>query len=115
MSEEKLYSMQIDAIDGNLKYELIENGRNVILDKSCKNVSNLDYTFLGYSEKLEKHLRDFNIKSFDYSKFNEHKIIGKGETATVYSARFQGRTYALKCINNNLYMNDNTFTKIKRE
>ncbi|CAG8630085.1 15566_t:CDS:2 [Dentiscutata erythropus] len=60
---------------------------------------------------LEKN----NIKKLDCSQFNDKKPIGNGGSATVYSATFQGKIYALKSLNNNLCMNEKTFRKFIRE
>ncbi|CAG8657522.1 1462_t:CDS:2, partial [Racocetra persica] len=44
---------------------------------------------LEYSEQLEIYLKEFKIKDFDYSKFNDFKSVGSGATANVYSATLE--------------------------
>ncbi|KAF0503052.1 kinase-like protein [Gigaspora margarita] len=62
-----------------------------------------------YSEKLELFLKDYNIKSYDYSQFSDIRPIERGGFAFVYSTVFQEKTYALKCLNNNLHLDVKAF------
>ncbi|CAG8461423.1 15453_t:CDS:10 [Cetraspora pellucida] len=55
-------------------------------------------------EQLEKYLNDNCIRNFDYSLFNNIKLIGKGGSSTVYSANFQEKAYVLKNLNHNLIL-----------
>ncbi|CAG8528655.1 12028_t:CDS:2, partial [Racocetra fulgida] len=66
-----------------------------------------------FVEKLEKYLKSFNIKSFDYSQFGNPKRIGQGGFAVVYSATFDGQIYALKSLNMNLKFEEKEFRLFK--
>ncbi|CAG8632593.1 13826_t:CDS:2, partial [Cetraspora pellucida] len=68
-----------------------------------------------YSEELEKNLKDWTIKHFDYSQFSELQPIGQGGCANVYSAIFQGKKYALKSLHNNLSFDYKQFKQFMRE
>ncbi|CAG8670865.1 2073_t:CDS:1, partial [Racocetra fulgida] len=67
-----------------------------------------------FSEQLEAYLKNC-IKSYDYSQFSDVEKIGVGGYAVVYSATFNGQTYALKSLNNNLKFGDKEFKQFKRE
>ncbi|CAG8808370.1 9610_t:CDS:2, partial [Racocetra persica] len=68
-----------------------------------------------FSEQLEAYLKFHRIKFFDYSQYSDIKRIGEGGYAVVYSATFDGQTYALKSLNNNLRFEDKEFRQFKRE
>ncbi|CAG8790674.1 6092_t:CDS:2, partial [Gigaspora rosea] len=68
-----------------------------------------------YLEQLETYFEEYNIKWFDYSEFSNLKTVGVGGYAVVYSATFQGQTYALKSLNINLSFSDKAFKQFKRE
>ncbi|CAG8466706.1 6932_t:CDS:2, partial [Dentiscutata erythropus] len=68
-----------------------------------------------YSKKLETYLKSHDIKCFNYSECNNLKRIGQGGFATVYSAYFQKREYALKSLNNNLCLDDDSFKRLRNE
>ncbi|CAG8617572.1 16670_t:CDS:2, partial [Dentiscutata heterogama] len=65
--------------------------------------------------ELEKYLKSKQIESFVYSQFSELTHIGAGGFASVYSATFNGQTYALKSLNNNLRFEKKEFKQFKRE
>ncbi|CAG8650871.1 26737_t:CDS:10 [Dentiscutata erythropus] len=81
------------------KYRDIEN------DKRIQN----------YSEQLVTKLNQYGVTKYDHSQFNVLDIVGKSRSAIVYSAIFQGKKYALKCLNNNLCLTAQTFKKFVRE
>ncbi|KAF0538384.1 kinase-like protein [Gigaspora margarita] len=69
-----------------------------------------------YSEELEKYLtNECKVKSYDYSQFSDLKLIGSGRFAMVFSANFQKRTYALKSLNKNLFLDEETSQTLARE
>ncbi|CAG8724868.1 25884_t:CDS:2, partial [Dentiscutata erythropus] len=68
-----------------------------------------------FSERLEAYLKSQTIKRFDYSQFRDVKRIGEGGYAVVYSAAFNGQTYALKSLNNNLKFERKEFKQFKHE
>lgn len=68
-----------------------------------------------YSEKLKSYLVKYDITNFDYSQFCNVKIIGSGAYATVYSATFQEKEYALKSLKNNLSLDEREFNQLQRE
>ncbi|CAG8671891.1 8640_t:CDS:2 [Dentiscutata erythropus] len=72
-------------------------------------------TLSEYSEELERSLIKYKIDNFDYPKFNNKKIIGKGASAIIYSATFGGKTYALKSLDNYLHFDEKSFKKLIRE
>ncbi|CAG8458417.1 13245_t:CDS:2 [Cetraspora pellucida] len=80
------------------------------------NIFDYVYTILvvDYSE-LEAYLKLSGVKSFNYSQFSEIEIIGRGGSAVVSSAIFQEKKYALKSVNNNLWLDEKKFKQIKRE
>ncbi|KAF0399949.1 kinase-like protein [Gigaspora margarita] len=84
-----------------------------------KNLSPLSkniYDLMINENKDTIELETFSIKEYDYSQFNAQKHIGNGGFSTVYSADFQGKTYALKSLNNNLCLdNGDNFKKISQE
>ncbi|CAG8691657.1 22105_t:CDS:10 [Dentiscutata erythropus] len=63
-----------------------------------------------YTEELEKKLGD--IKKFNYPEFKDRKFVGRGGSAVVYSALYQGEKYALKSLNNNLNLDKKIFKEI---
>ncbi|CAG8609095.1 34668_t:CDS:2, partial [Racocetra persica] len=65
-----------------------------------------------YSEELVKKL---GIKRLNYSKFKDRKFVGRGGSAVVFSAVFEGEKYALKSLNNNLSIDKKIFKETKRE
>ncbi|CAG8666632.1 27242_t:CDS:10, partial [Dentiscutata erythropus] len=70
-----------------------------------------------YLERLETDLKQHGVKKYDYSQFNALEIVGSGGFATVYSAIFQGKKYALKSvptkIDNNYLIIDKIVEKYK--
>ncbi|CAG8759332.1 15931_t:CDS:2, partial [Gigaspora rosea] len=74
----------------------------------------IDKQFANCSEKLEKFLKESNIKQFDYLKFSDLRDIGKGRLANVYSAIFKGKIYALKELKN-LLMDEKTILQYVNE
>ncbi|CAG8742481.1 12656_t:CDS:2, partial [Cetraspora pellucida] len=68
-----------------------------------------------YSEQLKSYLNKYDIESFDYSQFQNIKTIGKGAYATVYSATFKEKVYALKSLDNNLGLDEREFNQLQRE
>ncbi|CAG8488933.1 5455_t:CDS:2, partial [Dentiscutata erythropus] len=70
---------------------------------------------VAYSKQLEKYLNEYNIRNFCHSEFSDHKIIGQGGFAVVYSVVFQGTKYALKSLNNNIVLDNKAFKQIKNE
>ncbi|CAG8741858.1 3873_t:CDS:2, partial [Racocetra persica] len=66
-------------------------------------------------QKCQRKHRSIGTKSFNYSQFSEINIIGRGGSAVVYSATFQEKKYALKSLNDNLFLDKKRFKKIKRE
>ncbi|CAG8473631.1 9893_t:CDS:2, partial [Dentiscutata heterogama] len=71
-----------------------------------KPVENSEKTLKEFSEEVENRLKGRNIKFFEYLSYNDIKLIGHGASSTVYSANFQGKTYALKKLKCNLYLAD---------
>ncbi|RIB17268.1 kinase-like domain-containing protein [Gigaspora rosea] len=65
------------------------------------------------SERLGKYLND--IESFDYLQFSDFRLIARSENARVYSAIFQGKKYAIKCLYNNMKRDDTEFKSFIRE
>ncbi|CAG8614033.1 21918_t:CDS:2, partial [Racocetra persica] len=65
--------------------------------------------------QLEKDLKKIGIKSFDYSQYKDHEIIGRGGCAVVYSAFFNNEKHALKSLNNNLSFDEKSLKRVKRE
>lgn len=59
-----------------------------------------------FFEKLEADLKSHHRKTFDYSQFEDLNHIGTGGFADVYSATFNGETYALKILKNNLKLEE---------
>lgn len=70
---------------------------------------------VNYFNELEKYLKDKDVKIFNRSEDDILKEIGKGGSAMVYSATFQGKEYAIKSIKLNIDFNKEEFTKFKRE
>ncbi|CAG8726733.1 3842_t:CDS:2, partial [Cetraspora pellucida] len=68
-----------------------------------------------FSEQLEKDLKKTGIKSFDYSQYKDHEIIGRGGCAVVYSALFKKEKHALKSLNNNLSFDEKALKRVRRE
>ncbi|RIB15172.1 kinase-like domain-containing protein [Gigaspora rosea] len=68
-----------------------------------------------YSEILIKYLEKKKVKIYKFSQFSGFKEIGKGESAIVYETTFGKKKYALKFLNNNLYLHRDELRKIKRE
>ncbi|RIB24989.1 kinase-like domain-containing protein [Gigaspora rosea] len=68
-----------------------------------------------YSVKLIEFLHANNVRKFDYSQFSQLRYIQKGQSAMVYSATFENKVYALKCLNNNLLMDQETLKHLTRE
>ncbi|CAG8797051.1 8994_t:CDS:2, partial [Dentiscutata erythropus] len=62
----------------------------------------LKKTLLELTEFIEKRLKELNVKMFDYSQFRELEFVGSGGYANVYSAKFNGRRYALKSLRSTL-------------
>ncbi|CAG8677922.1 8075_t:CDS:2, partial [Racocetra fulgida] len=67
------------------------------------------------SKQLETSLKKYSVKCFDFSEFSDLVTVGGGGYGVVYSATFQGQTYALKSLNNNLNFGDKEFKQFKRE
>ncbi|CAG8667483.1 15938_t:CDS:2, partial [Gigaspora rosea] len=70
---------------------------------------------VAYSKRLEKYLNECKIQNFCHSEFSDHKIIGQGGFAVVYSTIFRGKKYALKSLNNNIILDNKAFKQIKNE
>ncbi|KAF0494222.1 kinase-like protein [Gigaspora margarita] len=68
-----------------------------------------------YSVKLVEFLHANNVRNFDFSQFSQVSYIQKGQFAMVFSATFENKVYALKCLNNNLYMDQETLRHLTRE
>ncbi|CAG8632714.1 13312_t:CDS:2 [Cetraspora pellucida] len=68
-----------------------------------------------FSKSLQMYIKKYNIKDFDYSKFGRIKNIGGGGSARVFSAICHGKKYALKNLNNYLFMDKKTFKKLCSE
>ncbi|CAG8544167.1 13675_t:CDS:2 [Dentiscutata heterogama] len=66
-------------------------------------------------EKIESYLKSADLKRFEFSQFSDLKPIDNGGNAVVFSANFQNKKYALKSLNNNLFVDDRRFKDIKRE
>ncbi|CAG8617364.1 422_t:CDS:1, partial [Scutellospora calospora] len=64
-----------------------------------------------FSEQLETDLKKYGIKSFDYTQYKEHEIVGRGGCAVVYSAVFDKEKHALKSLNNNLSFDEKALRK----
>ncbi|KAF0535458.1 kinase-like protein [Gigaspora margarita] len=82
---------------------------------NCNDTNNKKKTLCDYSDKLEKYLKSKEIRIFNYTQFNNLEKIGYGGFSVVYSSTFGGKEYALKSLNNNLYMDDKIFKQFKRE
>ncbi|CAG8726574.1 14664_t:CDS:2, partial [Gigaspora rosea] len=67
-----------------------------------------------YSEKLQSYLNERNIKSFEYSQFNNIELIGEGGFAFVYSAIFREKKYALKRLKG-LNLDEKGFKQLRHE
>ncbi|CAG8833857.1 43049_t:CDS:2, partial [Gigaspora margarita] len=96
------------STDNNLKLNSIENNED---EQKSENAS------LGYLRQLEEYLNELKITRFDCSQFNfdDLKVIGQGGFAIVYFIELQGVNYAVKRLKNNIYIDDDTFKRIKRE
>ncbi|CAG8473323.1 6060_t:CDS:2 [Scutellospora calospora] len=68
-----------------------------------------------HSEKLVRCMIECNLRSYDSSQFSDHKFIGSGRCAMVYSAIFEEKSYALKSLNNNLRVDDESIEEFIRE
>lgn len=60
-------------------------------------------------------MNECKIQNFCHSEFSDHKIIGQGGFAVVYSTIFRGKKYALKSLNNNIVLDTKAFKQIKNE
>ncbi|CAG8693024.1 4557_t:CDS:2, partial [Racocetra persica] len=67
-----------------------------------------------YSQ-VEKLLTKFNIEEFNYSQCKNRKLIGRGGFSLVYSIVYHEKSYALKCLNNNLGYDDKSVKLLERE
>lgn len=68
-----------------------------------------------FSRQIEAYLNGVGINKYEKSQSSDYKIIGRGGSAIVYKATLQGQVFALKNLNNNLSMSDESFKKIRRE
>lgn len=68
-----------------------------------------------YSEQLEIYFDKFSIKKYDFSQFEDIKVIGRGGSAIVYEATLLGKKFALKILEYNISMDRQSFEKTKRE
>ncbi|CAG8502760.1 8368_t:CDS:2, partial [Gigaspora rosea] len=66
-------------------------------------------------EIIKTNLKNSNIKELNYSIFNAQKKIGSSKFSIVYSAIFNGETYALKSFSHNLYLDKNKLKQINRK
>ncbi|KAF0479088.1 glycosyltransferase family 2 protein [Gigaspora margarita] len=72
------------------------------------------FNLIDYSEELQSYLNARNIRSFEYSQFNNIKLIGDGGFAIVYSALFQEKKYALKRLKDSS-LDEKRFKPLRRE
>ncbi|CAG8756128.1 10417_t:CDS:2, partial [Gigaspora margarita] len=72
------------------------------------NVEKVNMILGEWAEMFEKGLKESNIKSFEYSLYNDIKLIGRGGSSIVYAASYQGKTYALKSLKRNLVLDVET-------
>ncbi|CAG8614037.1 2594_t:CDS:2 [Cetraspora pellucida] len=68
-----------------------------------------------YSQEVEKLLKKFNIEEFNYSQCENRQPIARGGFSLIYSIVYHGKSYALKCLNNNLGYDDKSFKLLERE
>ncbi|RIB15685.1 hypothetical protein C2G38_2191837 [Gigaspora rosea] len=68
-----------------------------------------------FMEIIKTNLKNSNIKELNYSIFNAQKKIGSSKFSIVYSAIFNGETYALKSFSHNLYLDKNKLKQINRK
>ncbi|CAG8716135.1 12036_t:CDS:2 [Gigaspora margarita] len=125
--EEELIQLRQNVLRLETQNELLKN-QIKILEERLQNNNNIwfqyrnvlminnsiDKQFANCSEKLERFLKESNIKQFDYSKFGDLRDIGKGRSANVYSTIFKGKMYALKELNN-LHMDEKTILQYVSE
>ncbi|KAF0550626.1 kinase-like protein [Gigaspora margarita] len=65
---------------------------------------------------LETSLKEYKVQEFDYSKYSDFKIIGRGGSSIVFSAIYEGKDkYALKSIRNNIILDKKEVKKFIKE
>ncbi|KAF0437567.1 kinase-like protein [Gigaspora margarita] len=88
---------------------------NIEIDESNNITQDSNKTLFEFSRQIEAYLNGVGINKYEKSQSSDYKIIGRGGSAIVYKATLQGQVFALKNLNNNLSMSDESFKKIRRE